>query len=140
MAIPIRYGDIAMMGQQTGIQPKIFYPHLNLEQRVPRTHLLRRIQEKKGTSVLRQLGEEARAPAVDKKDSVPSSGKGKMGQPIECIVMETLLFFAVCVNQNGYFIFDVRRSAEQTGYFVFSWEDKYLMIDFLYFSKSLKSR
>jgi transposase len=34
-----------MMGQQTGIQPKIFYPHLNLEQRVPRTHLLRRIQE-----------------------------------------------------------------------------------------------
>jgi len=34
-----------MMGQQTGNQPKIFYPHLNLEQRVPRTHLLRRIQE-----------------------------------------------------------------------------------------------
>ena len=34
-----------MMGEQTGIQPKIFYPHMNLEQRVPRTHLLRRIQE-----------------------------------------------------------------------------------------------
>ena len=34
-----------MMGQQTGIQPKIFYHHVNLEQRVPRTHLLRRIQE-----------------------------------------------------------------------------------------------
>ena len=34
-----------MMGQQTGNQPKIFYHHLNLEQRVPRTHLLRRIQE-----------------------------------------------------------------------------------------------
>jgi hypothetical protein len=34
-----------MMGEQTGIQPKIFYPHLNLEQRVPKTHLLRRIQE-----------------------------------------------------------------------------------------------
>jgi len=33
------------MGQQTGIQPKIFYHHVNLEQRVPRTHLLRRIQE-----------------------------------------------------------------------------------------------
>jgi transposase len=45
MATPFRYGDIAMMGQQTGIQPKIFYPHLNLDQRVPRTHLLRRIQE-----------------------------------------------------------------------------------------------
>jgi transposase len=45
MATKIGYGDIAMMGEQTGIQPKIFYPHLNLEQRVPRTHLLRRIQE-----------------------------------------------------------------------------------------------
>jgi len=45
MATKIRYGDIAMMGQQTGVQPKIFYPHLNLEQRVPRAHLLRKIQE-----------------------------------------------------------------------------------------------
>ena len=45
MATQIRYGDIAMMGQQTGNQPKIFYPHMNLEERVPRTHLLRRIQE-----------------------------------------------------------------------------------------------
>jgi transposase len=45
MATQITYGDFAMMGQQTGIQPKIFYPHMNLEQRVPRTHLLRRIQE-----------------------------------------------------------------------------------------------
>ena len=45
MATQIRYGDFAMMGQQTGIQPKIFYHHVNLEQRVPRTHLLRRIQE-----------------------------------------------------------------------------------------------
>lgn len=45
MATKIRYGEIAMMGEQTGLQPKIFYPHMNLEQRVPRTHLLRRIQE-----------------------------------------------------------------------------------------------
>jgi len=34
-----------MMGEQTEHQPKIFYPHLNLEQRIPRAHLLRRIQE-----------------------------------------------------------------------------------------------
>jgi len=34
-----------MMGQQPGIQPKIFYHYMNLEQRVPRTHLLRKIQE-----------------------------------------------------------------------------------------------
>jgi transposase len=45
MATEIRYGEIAMMGEQTGLQPKIFYPHMNLEQRVPRAHLLRRIQE-----------------------------------------------------------------------------------------------
>jgi transposase len=45
MATQIRYGEIAMMGEQTGLQPKIFYPHMNLEQRVPQTHLLRRIQE-----------------------------------------------------------------------------------------------
>ncbi len=45
MATQISYGEIAMMGEQTGLQRKIFYPHLSLEQRVPRTHLLRRIQE-----------------------------------------------------------------------------------------------
>ncbi len=45
MATKIRYGEIAMMGEQTGLQPKIFYPHLNFEQRIPRTHLLRRIHE-----------------------------------------------------------------------------------------------
>jgi transposase len=45
MATEIRYGEIAMMGEQTGLQPKIFYLQVNLEQRVPRTHLLRRIQE-----------------------------------------------------------------------------------------------
>jgi len=28
----------------------------------------------------------------------------------------------------------------EAGYFLFSWEDKYLMIAFLYFSKSLKFR
>jgi transposase len=45
MATEIGNGEIAMMGEQKGHQPKIFYPHMNLEQRVPRTHLLRRIQE-----------------------------------------------------------------------------------------------
>jgi len=45
MARQIRNGEIAMMGEQIGHQPKIFYPHVSLEQRVPRTHLLRRIQE-----------------------------------------------------------------------------------------------
>jgi transposase len=35
----------AMMGQQSGIQPKIFYHNMNLEQRIPRNHLLRKIHE-----------------------------------------------------------------------------------------------
>ncbi len=30
MATEIRYGEIAMMGEQTGLQPKIFYLHMNL--------------------------------------------------------------------------------------------------------------
>jgi transposase len=35
-----------MMGEQEGFQPKLFYHQINLEQRVPKDHLLRRIQEK----------------------------------------------------------------------------------------------
>jgi transposase len=35
-----------MMGEQEGFQPKLFYHQINLEQRVPKDHLLRKIQEK----------------------------------------------------------------------------------------------
>ncbi len=35
-----------MMGQQEGFQPKLFYHQINLEQRVPKDHLLRKIEEK----------------------------------------------------------------------------------------------
>jgi transposase len=35
-----------MMGYQPGFQPKLFYHQINLEQRVPQDHLLRKIQEK----------------------------------------------------------------------------------------------
>jgi transposase len=35
-----------MMGQQEGFQAKLFYHQINLEQRVPKDHLLRKIQEK----------------------------------------------------------------------------------------------
>jgi len=45
MATKITYGEIAMMGEHVRHQPKIFYPHLNLEQRIPKTHLLRMIRE-----------------------------------------------------------------------------------------------
>jgi hypothetical protein len=35
-----------MMGYQPEFQPKLFYHQINLEQRVPKDHLLRKIQEK----------------------------------------------------------------------------------------------
>ena len=35
-----------MMGYQPGFQPKLFYHQINLDQRVPKDHLLRKIQEK----------------------------------------------------------------------------------------------
>jgi len=34
------------MGHQEGFQPKLFYHQINLEQRVPKDHILRKIQEK----------------------------------------------------------------------------------------------
>jgi hypothetical protein len=39
MATQIRYGDFAMMGQQTGIQPKIFYHHGGNGVRLAYVHL-----------------------------------------------------------------------------------------------------
>jgi len=40
-------GGLAMMGYQPGFQPKLSYHHqINLGQRVPKDHLLRKIQEK----------------------------------------------------------------------------------------------
>jgi transposase len=35
-----------MMGHQSGFQPKLFYYNANLEKRVPRNHILRKIQQK----------------------------------------------------------------------------------------------
>jgi hypothetical protein len=35
-----------MMGYQNGFQSKLFYHQINLEKRVPKDHLLRKIQEK----------------------------------------------------------------------------------------------
>ena len=34
------------MGHQEGFQPKLFYHQINLDQRVPRDHTLRKIEEK----------------------------------------------------------------------------------------------
>jgi transposase len=37
-------GGFAMMGYEAGLQPKLFYHQINLDQRVPRDHLLREIE------------------------------------------------------------------------------------------------
>jgi len=34
-----------MMGCEVSFQPKLFYHQINLEQRVPKSHILRKIQE-----------------------------------------------------------------------------------------------
>ena len=34
-----------MMGYQPGFEPKLFYHQINLDQRFPRDHLVRKIQE-----------------------------------------------------------------------------------------------
>ena len=39
-------GGSAMMGHQPPLQPKLFYHHMNLEQRVPQNHILRTVHEK----------------------------------------------------------------------------------------------
>jgi len=38
--------EFAMMGYQSGFQPKLFYHRVNLEQRVPQNHILRKIEDK----------------------------------------------------------------------------------------------
>jgi len=45
MAIQIKDGDVAMMGEESSFQPKLFYHQINLEQRVPKSHVLRKIQD-----------------------------------------------------------------------------------------------
>jgi transposase len=44
MANSVLWSD-AMMGYQPGFEPKLFYHQISLDQRVPRNHLLRKIQE-----------------------------------------------------------------------------------------------
>jgi transposase len=38
--------EFAMMGYQSGFQPKLFYHRINLEQRVPQNHILHKIEKK----------------------------------------------------------------------------------------------
>jgi len=74
-----------MMGQQTGIQPKIFYPHMNLEQRVPRTHLLRRIQEQIDFNFI----------YAEVKDTYGSNGNVSIPPPVILKMMLLLVLYNV---------------------------------------------
>jgi transposase len=38
--------EFAMMGYQSGFQPKLFYHRINVEQRVPQDHILRKIEKR----------------------------------------------------------------------------------------------
>lgn len=38
-------GNLVMVGQESRFQPKLFYHQINLTQRVPESHLPRKIQE-----------------------------------------------------------------------------------------------
>lgn len=40
------FGSSALMVHQPPVQPKLFYHHVNLEQRVPQTHILPTVNEK----------------------------------------------------------------------------------------------
>jgi transposase len=85
MATQIRNGDFAMMGQQTGIQPKIFYHHMNLEQRVPRTHLLRKIQEQIDFSFI----------YAEVRDTYGSNGNVSIPPPVILKMMLLLILYNV---------------------------------------------
>jgi transposase len=85
MARQIRNGEFAMMGQQTGMQPKIFYPHLNLDQRVPRTHLLRRIQEQIDFNFI----------YAEVKDTYGSNGNVSIPPPVILKMMLLLVLYNV---------------------------------------------
>jgi transposase len=85
MATKIRYGEIAMMGEQIGFQPKIFYPHLNLERRVPRTHLLRRIQEEIDFNFI----------YAEVKDTYGSNGNVSIPPPVILKMMLLLVLYNV---------------------------------------------
>jgi len=85
MATQIRYGGFAMMGQQTGNQPKIFYHPMNLEQRVPRTHLLRRIQEQIDFNFI----------YAEVRDAYGSNGNVSIPPPVILKVMLLLVLYNV---------------------------------------------
>jgi len=79
-----------MMGEQTGLQPKIFYPHMNLEQRVPRTHLLRRIQDQIDFNFI----------YTEVRDTYGSNGNVSIPPPVILKMMLLLVLYNVRSEQE----------------------------------------
>jgi transposase len=74
-----------MMGNQPGFQPKLFYHQINLEQRVPKDHLLRKIQEKIDFDFI----------YAEVKDTYGGNGNVSIPPPVILRMMLLLILFNV---------------------------------------------
>jgi transposase len=77
--------SLAMMGQQEGFQPKLFYHQINLEQRVPPKHTLRKIQEKIDFDFVYQ----------EVRDTYGDNGNVSIPPPVILKMMLLLVFYNV---------------------------------------------
>lgn len=74
-----------MMGYQSGFQPKLFYHHINLEQRVPQNHILRKIEEKIDFAFI----------YAQVKDTYGDNGNVSVPPPVILKMMLLLIFYNV---------------------------------------------
>src|SRR5574342_1112659 len=74
-----------MMGHQEGFQPKLFYHQINLDQRVPGNHLLRKIQEKIDFDFI----------YAEVKDTYGSNGNVSIPPPVILKMMLLLVLYNV---------------------------------------------
>jgi hypothetical protein len=77
--------EFALMGYQSGCQPKLFYHHINLEQRVPQNHILRKIKKKINFDFI----------YTEVKDSYGDNGNVSIPPPIILKMMLLLILYNV---------------------------------------------
>jgi transposase len=75
----------AMMGCETGFQPTLFYHQMNLDQRVPQNHLLRKIQEQINFNFI----------YAEVKDSYGENGNVSIPPPVILKMMLLLILYNV---------------------------------------------
>lgn len=75
----------AMMGYRSGFQPKLFYHHINLEQRVPKNHVLRKIEQELDFDFI----------YAQVKDSYGHKGNVSVPPPVILKMMLLLIFYNV---------------------------------------------